>query len=234
MFSTVTLVAAAIGTYVGLGAAVTYGRPPVPTATSPSGPVSRPPIHDRVVEGAWIAGIALVTLYPIAVIVAPNSMLSAPFALRFPGDAYVEAIGIVVLALAVILLGTSFRALGAFATVRLEVTDRHRIVQEGPYVGIRHPMYSAVIGTAIGISLIFLGWLPSVVTVGLVLLAWIRSETEERLFLTDPRLAAEYEQYVARTGRFLPYPRGRRSRPASPLGGHRSTRGGSEVVRDER
>lgn len=89
---------------------------------------------------------------------------------------------------------------GLFAVAPAPTTD-HALVTSGIYRWIRHPVYSAVLGLALGASLV-LGSLPAAAATAILLLFfWAKSRHE------DQRLAATYrnwDAWASRTGRFLP------------------------------
>ena len=73
----------------------------------------------------------------------------------------------------------------------------------GPYRWIRHPFYASYMLTLLSVTLMF----PSYMTAGGFILAFVSfnyvANFEEGKFKDSP-VAAEYEAYKRRTGRFLP------------------------------
>ncbi len=204
------LVAQVLGilTYLWLAVSVAIGRPPLPRrGTPPAGP-ARAEGGSAVVEVVWLGSLALVFLYPLGVLFFPATFLRPPFVVLFPGDAAVQVVGFALIVLGGGLVGWAFRSLGRFATVQIRISSDHRIVREGPYARMRHPMYTANMLLALGITLAYLSvwlWVPFALV---LLLALWRAREEERLFLSTPELAPAYAEYVATTGRFLPSPVG--------------------------
>jgi protein-S-isoprenylcysteine O-methyltransferase Ste14 len=95
------------------------------------------------------------------------------------------------------------RALGQHWSMMLEIGDEHRLVTEGPYSSVRHPMYTffyiMVISTALISANLFVG--------GFGILTWtllyvVRVGDEEAMLLEQ--FGDEYQEYMARTGRLLP------------------------------
>jgi protein-S-isoprenylcysteine O-methyltransferase Ste14 len=85
----------------------------------------------------------------------------------------------------------------------LELSDRHRLVTDGVYGEIRHPLYSSLIlwGAAQPVLLqnLLAGWVGPVA----VLLIWlIRVPAEEKMLLR--RFGDDYARYEKRTGRVFP------------------------------
>ena len=93
--------------------------------------------------------------------------------------------------------------LGEFWSITLKVRERHRLVTEGVYRRIRHPMYSALFLYSLGQALAVPNWLagPSYGAAFGLLFA-LRITAEERMMRET--FPAEYEAYAARTKRLIP------------------------------
>ena len=88
-------------------------------------------------------------------------------------------------------------------SVTLEVRESHRLVTNGVYRLVRHPMYSALLLYGIGQALVVTNWAagPAYLIVMAVLLAF-RIRAEERMMLDT--FGNEYSAYMAKTKRLLP------------------------------
>jgi protein-S-isoprenylcysteine O-methyltransferase Ste14 len=86
--------------------------------------------------------------------------------------------------------------LGAFWTAETALTDQHRVVDEGPYGVVRHPIYSFAILMYVGLSLAFFSWWNCLLA-GLVILGYFLKSMVEDQFLNEnlPRYP-EYSQRV--------------------------------------
>ncbi len=93
--------------------------------------------------------------------------------------------------------------LGAFWSVTLEVRESHRLITQGVYRRIRHPMYAALFLYSIGQLLAVPNWIagPSYLVSFGILFAF-RLEAEEAMMLDA--FGAEYAAYMARTKRLVP------------------------------
>jgi protein-S-isoprenylcysteine O-methyltransferase Ste14 len=93
--------------------------------------------------------------------------------------------------------------LGTNWSITLEVREDHRLVTEGVYRRVRHPMYSALFLYSAGQALALPNWLagPSYLVAFGVLFVF-RVGPEERMM--RDRFGAEYASYAARTHRLLP------------------------------
>ena len=111
--------------------------------------------------------------------------------------------GVACLALGLWFFHRSHADLGTNWSVTLEIRESHRLVTNGVYRSIRHPMYAALLLYGIGQALVVPNWVigPSYLIVMAILLA-SRLHAEERLMLET--FGSEYEAYVARTKRLVP------------------------------
>jgi protein-S-isoprenylcysteine O-methyltransferase Ste14 len=73
----------------------------------------------------------------------------------------------------------------------------------GPYKYIRNPFYASYLLSYLGAAMMFPGVTAFVVVAGMIAYFASAARFEERKFASSP-LAAEYESYRRRTGRFIP------------------------------
>lgn len=93
--------------------------------------------------------------------------------------------------------------LGTNWSVTLQVRENHRLVVEGVYQRIRHPMYTALFLYSVGQVFVLPNWVagPSYLVTFGVLFA-LRVRAEEKLMLEV--FGADYAAYMARTKRLMP------------------------------
>jgi protein-S-isoprenylcysteine O-methyltransferase Ste14 len=93
--------------------------------------------------------------------------------------------------------------LGTNWSITLEVREGHRLITQGVYSHIRHPMYAALLIYSVGQSLVLPNWIagPSYLITFAILYVF-RVRAEERLMLEQ--FGDEYAAYMARTPRLLP------------------------------
>jgi len=120
---------------------------------------------------------------------------AAWFAPWQPAGAALATVGVVVCLVSQAYLGDSLRA-------GMHTRDRTRLVTSGLYRHVRHPMYSGMMTSLVGLFLL----VPSV-TSAVMLVAGVagysfQAGVEEAHLLA--RHGEAYRQYLARTGRFLP------------------------------
>jgi protein-S-isoprenylcysteine O-methyltransferase Ste14 len=93
--------------------------------------------------------------------------------------------------------------LGDFWSITLEVREKHRLVTEGIYRRVRHPMYLGLFVYSLGQALVLPNWIvgPSY-AVGFGLLFALRIGAEEKMMREE--FPEEYAAYAARTKRLIP------------------------------
>ena len=93
--------------------------------------------------------------------------------------------------------------LGTYWSVTLELRENHRLITQGVYSYVRHPMYAALFLYAIGQALVLPNWVvgPSYFVAFGILFAF-RIRAEERMMLET--FGDEYAAYMARTRLLVP------------------------------
>ena len=111
--------------------------------------------------------------------------------------------GIVCFVIGLWLFYRSHADLGANWSITLEVRDRHRLITQGIYRRVRHPMYTALLLYGVAHALVIPNWVagPSNLVAFAVLFA-LRVRAEERMMLEQ--FGDEYTAYMARTKRLVP------------------------------
>jgi len=111
--------------------------------------------------------------------------------------------GIACFAVSLWLFYRSHADLGTNWSVTLQIRDQHRLVTQGVYRRIRHPMYSALFLYSVGQLFVLPNWVagPSYLVAFGSLFA-LRVRAEERMMLEE--FGAQYSSYMARTKRLVP------------------------------
>jgi protein-S-isoprenylcysteine O-methyltransferase Ste14 len=113
----------------------------------------------------------------------------------------VQVLGLLAIAASFGLLAWSRSHLGAFYAQRAEVQPGHRVIQEGPYAYVRHPIFSAYMLQSIGLLLVVPSLTMLVVTIySLSLFTWTGKRDEGLLREELPG----YSEYMAHTPAFFP------------------------------
>jgi len=113
-------------------------------------------------------------------------------------------IGAAVFAFALYLFYRTHRDLGRNWSVSLEVRDQHRLITDGIYRHVRHPMYTAFFLWAVAQAFLLPNWIagPSGL-VGFGTLFLFRVFREEQMMRET--FGAEYDAYSRRTKRIVPW-----------------------------
>jgi protein-S-isoprenylcysteine O-methyltransferase Ste14 len=162
--------------------------------------------HDRQREQG---GTATTWLYMIKSAALACALIAQPvllpgLGLRIAGAAglALQALGLLLVLAAAALDAWSRHCLGVHYAQRAELQPEHRLVREGPYAHVRHPIYSAYLLVALGLLLV----LPSAL---MLLVTAYAYRIFRRAALRDERfLCAElpgYAAYMEQTPRFVPW-----------------------------
>lgn len=122
------------------------------------------------------------------------------FAVALPG--WVRWIGGGIVVAGLVLLIWTHQTLGTSFSGNLEIREQHKLVTTGPYRWVRHPMYSAILLWATGLSLITANWFVGLVPLAFSLFFIGRVLNEEKMMMEG--FGDEYGSYIGRTRRFLP------------------------------
>ena len=111
--------------------------------------------------------------------------------------------GIFCLAFGLLFFARSHAALGTNWSATLKLQEEHKLITQGIYRHVRHPMYSALLLYSVGQALVIPNLLagPSC-GVAIAILFGFRVGVEERLMLEH--FGKDYERYMARTKRLIP------------------------------
>jgi protein-S-isoprenylcysteine O-methyltransferase Ste14 len=132
-------------------------------------------------------------------------------------DILIAAAGVSLALCAVILVAAAKKHLGRHWALAARVIDEHRLVTDGPFGRVRHPIYLAM-GLLLLAAVVGLSSVPGAACASLFFVAgtYIRVRAEEGLLARE--FGPEFEAYRRRVSAFLPRLRPRRGRP-DKLGG---------------
>lgn len=142
-------------------------------------------------------------VYPALVVVAPGWAYEGWFNWSIGIDLVLQSVGLGLWASGIGVVIWAGREIGAYGAVT-GVTADHRLVSDGPYRYVRHPVYTASVAIAVGTTLVFRSYLLLAVAVlSIVATRWWAAAEEEVLGAPEG-LGNAYRSYASRTGRFLP------------------------------
>lgn len=94
--------------------------------------------------------------------------------------------------------------LGRFYTFAIGLTEGHRILADGPYRFVRHPLYLGTFLVVFGFPLLTQSWATLwLLTLPTALVYALRLVKEDAYLVSQ--LGADYQRYAQRTARLIPY-----------------------------
>jgi protein-S-isoprenylcysteine O-methyltransferase Ste14 len=148
-------------------------------------------------------GLAAATI-GLGVVPAVYVATGFPRQADYPAQAWAVILGVVVYAAALWLFHRSHKDLGRNWSITLEIRDQHRLVSNGIYGLIRHPMYSSFWLMGLGQALLLPNWVGGLAGLaGFAVLYFLRVDKEERMMIET--FGDEYRAYMARTKRIIPH-----------------------------
>jgi protein-S-isoprenylcysteine O-methyltransferase Ste14 len=151
------------------------------------------PLETRLLILAWVG-----FLVPLIWITSPAFSFA-----EYPLRTGPLVAGVICFVIGLWLFYRSHADLGTNWSITLEVREQHRLITQGVYRRIRHPMSSALILYSVGQALVIPNWVagPSNLIAFAVLFA-LRVRAEERMMVEH--FGDEYAAYTARTKRLVP------------------------------
>jgi len=148
--------------------------------------------------------VILLTLAWLGFFVPLVWVVSSVFAFaEYPLHVVPLAVGIVCFVAGLWLFYRAHADLGTNWSVTLHVREQHRLITQGVYRRIRHPMYTSLLLYSVGQALVLPNWVagPSyLITFGLLFV--FRVIPEERMMLEQ--FGSDYAAYMRKTKRLVP------------------------------
>jgi protein-S-isoprenylcysteine O-methyltransferase Ste14 len=118
------------------------------------------------------------------------------------GAAVVQVVGFTLVVGGDIVLFLAYKALGVYWAYPLDgKTGKHKLVKDGPYKHVRHPVYDSFGIIAMGFVFTFLDWFLLIMFVVSAIGLYAQALDEERALVAY--FGAEYSDYMQETGRFF-------------------------------
>jgi len=112
--------------------------------------------------------------------------------------------GIFLMLVGVLVRQWAIAVLGRFFSLTVRVAEDHRVVVKGPYRLVRHPSYTGVLITFIGLALAVQSSGALLVLLAVFSVSYgCRMRVEERVLQSE--LGQDYAEYMKRTKRLIPF-----------------------------
>ena len=116
---------------------------------------------------------------------------------------YLRYAGLLLCCVGIMTRVLALKALGKYFSAYVTLQPNHRLVQEGIYGRIRHPLYLSLLMAPTGIALVFDSWLALPILVLSAIFVFDRIPREERLLAAH--FGREFAAYQRRTRKLIPY-----------------------------
>jgi len=112
--------------------------------------------------------------------------------------------GVLAMVASLVLFRVTHKQLGRMWSVTLEMREQHKLVTDGLYAYVRHPMYSSFALFALAQFLLLQNWIAGPVgPIGFGILFFLRVSREERVMIET--FGDDYRDYMRRTARIIPW-----------------------------
>jgi protein-S-isoprenylcysteine O-methyltransferase Ste14 len=145
-------------------------------------------------DRASLIGIAIQTLSLPAVWMTPRQHQAAILPLGYWFQFLNTTLVVAVIIISLWIMAASLRALGKQWSLQARVLENHKLVREGPYRFVRHPIYTGMLGMIVGGGLAWSHWIGFLISLLLFALGTaIRVRSEERLLREE--FGAAFDDY---------------------------------------
>ena len=148
--------------------------------------------------GVHSVALVLMVLWVTVYAARPEWLRWSALALR----AEVRWLGIAIGFVALLGLIIVHRALGRFWSWDLRIQQDHKLVTEGVYARVRHPMYTVLMAHTVGLAVVSSSWLFMLLCAARIAGLYLRIRREEAMLIE--KFGDEYRAYMRRAGRLLP------------------------------
>jgi protein-S-isoprenylcysteine O-methyltransferase Ste14 len=157
-------------------------------------------IEERKKYSIWLGLFICYTVFTFFIyIFFPQALIKAKVLL----PSWLRFVGAFMAILALLWFISIHRSLGSNHSVKLKIKESQKLITDGPYRWIRHPMYSAFFMLHIATFLLTANWFIGLTWMGgLAVIIFLRVKREEAMLLSA--FGGEYRSYMEKTGRFFP------------------------------
>jgi protein-S-isoprenylcysteine O-methyltransferase Ste14 len=141
-----------------------------------------------------LIGIIIQTLSLPAVWMMPRQNQTATLPLGFWFQFLNTILVVAIIIISLWIMAASLRALGKQWSLQARVLENHKLVREGPYRFVRHPIYTGMLGMIVAGGLAWSHWIGLLIAILLFAIGTaIRVRSEERLL--REQFGAAFDDY---------------------------------------
>jgi protein-S-isoprenylcysteine O-methyltransferase Ste14 len=151
----------------------------------------------------WIAGVGFALALVISAAAPVLALLDVVEPIAALDTTGVHVVGIVLTATGIAATFYAQLAMGASWRIGVDPEERTKLVSGGPFALVRNPIYSAMLPTVVGFTMLVPSWVAfaGLLALGLSLELQVRVVEEPHMLRVH---GPEYAEYAARVGRFVP------------------------------
>ena len=121
----------------------------------------------------------------------------------FNPNYYISSLGLCLIFIGVIIRWSAIYSLKKYFTVDVKIMDDHTLIRSGLYKYIRHPSYSGLLLSALGLGITMVNWLSVIVIFIPQTAVIVMRIKEEELALAD-RFGSDFKEYHSNTKYLVP------------------------------
>ncbi|HKV29491.1 MAG TPA: isoprenylcysteine carboxylmethyltransferase family protein [Candidatus Dormibacteraeota bacterium] len=150
-----------------------------------------------------LSGPALIGFLLLAVFVGSTAARGVPAAAIMEGRPVIFAFALLLAIAGIVLRWYAIVTLGRFFSMRVQTTSDQQVVQSGPYRLVRHPSYTGLLMTVLGVLLMSTNWFTLACYVIALPGFGYRIYVEEHALASE--LGDQYRDYMRRSKRLVPF-----------------------------
>jgi protein-S-isoprenylcysteine O-methyltransferase Ste14 len=160
-------------------------------------------IGGRPGSAEWLAGVG----FAVALVLGASAPVLALFDVVEPIDALdghgAHAVGAVLAIAGIAATLVAQMAMGESWRIGVDPQERTELVTDGPFALVRNPIFSAMLPTALGLTLLVPSWVAILGLAGLLVALELQVRVVEEPYLLRTH-GETYAAYARRVGRFVP------------------------------
>lgn len=156
--------------------------------------------RDQILLGCSLTGLCIIPF----IYVISGFFIDGRRPADYPFSPLQGWIGVALMIAALVLFHLTHQQLGRYWSVTLDTRKKHKLIADGVYARVRHPMYSAFWLLALAQAALLANWVAGLSgIIGWGILFFFRIGREEQLMVDT--FGAEYRAYMQRTARIVPW-----------------------------